>query len=163
MYLCVYALVCTCDKFSKMASTMTNRPTSTPSFLHFSTHNEMCRGVLFVCLRNSRTPGQWYQKLNTQPANEAPPAIPHVGVALEQFSQKKKGKKRKKNENKHNKLQKKRGKTRLKEEKENKKRRAAPWGQRSGKNGAGGWSAFDVSVKFTLGSPPSAPRPRATH
>lgn len=160
MYLCVYALVCTCDKFSKMASTMTNRPTSTPSFLHFSTHNEMCRGVLFVCLRNSRTPGQWYQKLNTQPANEAPPAIPHVGVALEQFSQKKK---RKKNENKHNKLQKKRSKTRLKEEKENKKRRAAPWGQRSGKNGAGGWSAFDVSVKFTLGSPPSAPRPRATH
>lgn len=160
MYLCVYALVCTCDKFSKMASTMTNRPTSTPSFLHFSTHNEMCRGVLFVCLRNSRTPGQWYQKLNTQPANEAPPAIPHVGVALEQFSQKKK---RKKNENKHNKLQKKRSKTRLKEEKENKKRRAAPWGQRSGKNGAGGWSAFDVSVKFTLGSPPSVPRPRSTH
>jgi len=95
MYLCVYALVCTCDKFSKMASTMTNRPTSTPSFLHFSTHNEMCRGVLFVCLRNSRTPGQWYQKLNTQPANEAPPAIPHVGVALEQFSQKKKRKKMK--------------------------------------------------------------------
>lgn len=160
MYLCVYALVCTCDKFSKMASTMTNRPTSTPSFLHFSTHNEMCRGVLFVCLRNSRTPGQWYQKLNTQPANEAPPAIPHVGVALEQFSQKKK---RKKNENKHNKLQKKRSKTRLKEEMENKKRRAAPWGQRSGKNGAGGWSAFDVSVKFTLGSPPSVPRPRSTH